>query len=83
MTTLRNCTVASSKMDAPKTFLTSASTLSELKSDFQAQGIEYNSDMKVMLRTQGGQGTSITDTSALPSEDFVIFITPKKVKSGK
>ena len=82
-TVLRNCTVMTSKMDAPKSFMTSASNLGELKSELSNNGIEYNSDMKVMLRQAQGAGLSITETYTLPDTDFVLFMTPKKVKSGK
>jgi len=62
------------------TLVSDAETLSELmsESDFR---ININSDnMRFRVR---GQDIDLDSSSILPEEDFVLFASPRKNKSGK
>lgn len=81
MATLRKITVVSSMGNSE--FMSAVDTGAELINAFSSNGVEYNSNLRVMLRTGQGSATAITESSSLPEGDLIIFLTPKKVKSGK
>jgi len=81
MATLRNVTIVSSLSPAPIKFMTSVETFNELKAEFSTNNVSYNDDLKAGLRTDTGVET-LMEASILPETDFIIMMTPKKVKSG-
>jgi hypothetical protein len=77
---MRTITIAAMNLGTPVEITTAASTWGELKNDLANNNIEYN-NMKAMIRETE---TSLEGNNAvLPTGDFVLFLTPDKVKSGK
>jgi hypothetical protein len=79
---LREVTVVSSLQSTPVKFMTQATTFGQLKTEFSANNVSFNDDLKVALRGDNG-ATALLDSSILPETSFIIMMTPKKVKSGK
>ena len=76
----RLVTVLSTKDNNKKEINTDVTTWGELKPLIEAQGISCG-DMKAMVRST--KATLEHSSAVLPTEDFTIFLTPGKVKSGK
>jgi hypothetical protein len=75
----RKIIVFSTETNEKKELNSSATTWGELKRELRDNGLDA-SNMKGMTRT-----TKITlenDGAQLPAEEFTVFITPMKVKSG-
>lgn len=75
----RNVTVFSLKTKERKVITTSASTWGELENELKNQGLDTNG-MKATHKEN--RTTFESSTSALPSGDFTVILTPTKVKSG-
>jgi hypothetical protein len=72
-------TIFSTKGARKSTVETTAQTWGELKSDLRTQGIETDGLKAIIGETQ----LSLESTKAvLPDYDFVLFLSPVKVKSG-
>lgn len=72
-------TIISSRMDSNKTINTAASTWGQLKGELSSQGIDV-SGMRAMV-----QQTKVNlenDNAVLPENNFTLFLTPGKIKSG-
>ena len=76
----RNITVISTQISSKKTISSAASTWGELKSVLVNQDL-YTSGMKAMEKET--KATYEHDSASLPSGDFILFLTPGKMKSGK
>lgn len=75
----RKVTVLSTKTNEQKEITTDVTTWGQLKPVLSANGFDP-SGLKAML-----QATKVTlenDSAVLPDGDFVLFLTPGKVKSG-
>lgn len=73
-------TVISTKTNQPTVIETTATTWGELSAELTDKGL-YNSDMKAMERAT--RATYEHPNAVLPTSDFVLFLTPGKMKSGK
>lgn len=62
---------------------TDATTFGALLNDLSNNGINYNATtMKAIAGTEENQ-IELISSSTLPESDFVLFIMPKRTKSGK
>lgn len=77
---MRKVTVLSTNGEGRKEVTTDVTTWGALKPLIQEQGLTVN-NMKATVRST--KNTLESNDSVLPNEDFVIFLTPMKVKSGK
>jgi len=76
---MRKITIVSTKIDGKTELNSSATTWSELKSELTSAGVS-SEGMKAMEKSS--KMTYDNGNAALPTGDFVLFLTPGKVKSG-
>lgn len=76
----REITIISTQISSKKTITSAATTWGELKSTLVNEGL-YTSGMKVM--EQATKASYEHDNAALPEGNFILFLTPGKMKSGK
>jgi hypothetical protein len=77
---MRTIKVFSTETSVLKEINSSATTWGELQAELKAQGIDPN-NMKGMVKESK---TTLENTGAvLPTDNFTLFLTPTKVKSGR
>jgi hypothetical protein len=77
---MREVKVISTQTQGLNRIQTAATNWGLLKQDIMAAGIEVN-NMKAIVR---GSTRDLEDNSDLiPEDEFTLFLTPSKVKSGK
>tara|TARA_R110000796_G_scaffold43634_3_gene107169 strand:+ start:12671 stop:12967 length:297 start_codon:yes stop_codon:yes gene_type:complete len=76
---MRKITIVSTKIDGKTELQSSASTWDDLKTEFTSAGISTDG-MKAMEKDT--KVTYDNGKAVLPTGDFVLFLTPSKVKSG-
>ena len=65
------------------TITTDATTFSAILSELSQNGVDFNaSTMKAVAATEDTQ-TELLSSSVLPDTDFVLFVMPKRTKSGR
>lgn len=78
---MRNITVISTQISSKKVLENNtATTWGELRSSLESEGL-YSSGMKAMEKDT--KATYEHDNATLPTGDFVLFLTPGKMKSGR
>lgn len=77
---MRKILIISSQMDGAKSLSTDIKTWAELRNELNKAGISTD-NMKAMV---GQTKTNlIEDGALLPTNDFTLYLTPGKIKSGK
>lgn len=77
---MRKVTIVSTKFSGNKEVMSDASNWGELKAHIESAGISL-ANMKAVRRDTSN--TLESNNAELPTGDFVLFLTPAKVKSGK
>jgi len=76
---MRKITIVSTKIDGKTELNSGATTWGELQTELGANSIDSN-NMKAMEKVS--KVTYDSAAAVLPTGDFVLFLTPGKVKSG-
>lgn len=77
---MRTITVKATQGKKKGSFTSSAETFGEIKQELIDNGFSYSESLQVVV--QSTQSALLTDGSAIPAGDQVLFMMPKETKSG-